>query len=61
MEPRPTEMSGDEALVDFVDTKSTKQQYKNIRSSLRKNTIMFIRRMKALLLLKNVVIPQILQ
>ena len=36
MEPRPTEMSGDEALVDFLDTKSTKQEYKDIRSSLRK-------------------------
>lgn len=35
MEPLRTEMSGDEALVDFIDAKLTKQQYKDIRKSLR--------------------------
>lgn len=32
----PVEMTGDEALVDFVENKWTKQQYLSIRSSLRR-------------------------
>ena len=59
MEPQPTEMSRDEALVDFVDTKLTKQQYKDIRSSLKKKNVMSVHRTKTLLLLKNVVILEI--
>lgn len=36
LEPPPTEMSGDDALVHFVDAKLTKQQYKDLRISLKK-------------------------
>lgn len=34
--PRPTEMSSDEALLDFVNLKLSKQQYLDLRESLRK-------------------------
>lgn len=53
MVSRPTEMFGDDALVDFVDAKLTKHQYKDTGCSLKKKILSFNHSMKNLLLLKN--------
>lgn len=39
IDPRLVEMSGDEALIDFVNAKLTKQQYIDIRRSLRNKKV----------------------
>lgn len=54
MKSRSIEMFRDDALVNFVDGNLTKKQYKDTKSSLKRNNLPFIHHTIKLLRLKTV-------